>query len=99
MKLAHSKVILRECLILSPNAARLHPIFIDFADKLDSLFINAFADNDASAEDYIPNKDPTYSAPLAMNTPSGMQVPCTSNSDSLKILGAPMEKYNMAQSI
>ena len=77
-------------------SAPLHPIFIDIADKFDSLLINVFADNAVfigrlsqilQATDmyyarireidlllnpqesiiYIPNKDPTYSAPLAMN--------------------------------
>ena len=48
---------------------------------------------------YIPNKDPTYRALLAMNTPRGMQIPCTS--DGLKILGAPIQvgKAQYAQSI
>ena len=74
--------------------APLHDIYIDIADKFDSLFINVFADNSAfigrlrqilQAADmyyarireidlqlnpqesiiYIPNRDSTYSAPLA----------------------------------
>ena len=46
---------------------------------------------------HIPNKVPTYSAPLAMNTSRGMQIPCTS--DGLKILGDPIGKIQYARSI
>ena len=45
---------------------------------------------------YIPNIDPTYSAPLARNIPRGMQIPCTS--DGLKFLDAPIGKIQYAPS-